>query len=228
MRKTVFVSIVILILCIPLIVQNVESQGNSSDNSMTADSTTLAQSEGNQITLHYGQWVQYNQYKLRYTRQILFPFPPQRTYQPSDYSPVLQVSKSENPDTEGGISSRIFSQGSTVLFPYNLSIKIIVENPDYLVVTINQPSLTPTPTPTVTPNDYPTQSPITTSVPTASSIEPSVPNTLTGSPPPVNNFVVSFSIILIIIIIILIVIVSIFVLLYKRVRITKTKLTVSQ
>jgi hypothetical protein len=157
MRKTVFVSIVILILCMPLIVQNVGSQDISSDNNMTADSTTLAPNEGNQITLHYGQWVQYNQYKLRYTREVLFPFPPQRTYQPSDYSPVLQVSKSENPDTEGGISSRIFSQGSTVLFPYNLSIKIIVENPDYLVVTINQPFLTPTPTPTsLTPTPTPT------------------------------------------------------------------------
>jgi hypothetical protein len=110
----------------------------TSSGETTPTPTSTPTLEGNQIILPYGQWVQYNQYKLRYIREVPFPFPPKPTYQPRDYVPELQVSKSNDPDKEGGIQGEGIGQGITVHFAWNLSITIVQENNDYLVVTINQ------------------------------------------------------------------------------------------
>jgi hypothetical protein len=140
MRK----AIVSLMLLLPLILlvgaaQPVSSAVQSNNSVTTANPTGTISPEGNQITLPYGQWVQFNQYKLRYIKEHPLTLPPQRTDSPSNKIAMLQVSKSSDSDGPGGTQGYSFAQGSTVYVSYwNLTIHITKANSDYVIATINR------------------------------------------------------------------------------------------
>jgi hypothetical protein len=140
MRK----AIVSLMLLLPLILlvgaaQPVSSAVQSNNSITTANPTGTISPEGNQITLPYGQWVQFNQYKLRYIKEHPLTLPPQRTDSPSNKIAMLQVSKSSDSDGPGGTQGYSFAQGSTVYVSYwNLTIHITKANSDYVIATINR------------------------------------------------------------------------------------------